>query len=204
MFDAHPPHADFVGLTPQGLARAWEQANGEQAGGEQERDEQADGERTGGGLEGGEPGREILSAPLPSDRGSLDALLPRDCKAVVVSEQERTACAPLLTAAAQNGAVIAVTAGAGATSVQLPGGQVTRVQTPPVTEPRDDLGAGDVFAAAFFVALHEGLPPERAVMFGNAAAAIRIEGSGADAIGDRSAIEARLAAGRWVEHSRPS
>jgi sugar/nucleoside kinase (ribokinase family) len=49
-----------------------------------------------------------------------------------------------------------------------------------------------VFAAAFFVALHEGLPPERAAGFAGAAAAIRIEGSGADAIGDRSAIEARL------------
>jgi sugar/nucleoside kinase (ribokinase family) len=58
--------------------------------------------------------------------------------------------------------------------------------------PRDDLGAGDVFAAAFFVALHEGLSPERAAAFGNAAAAVRIEGVGADAIGDRSAIEARL------------
>jgi sulfofructose kinase len=67
------------------------------------------------------------------------------------------------------------------------------VQAPAVAEPRDDLGAGDVFAAAFFVALDEGLPPERAAAFGNATAAIRIEGSGSDAIGDRSAIEARLA-----------
>jgi hypothetical protein len=173
-------HADFVGLTPQGLARAWDRAGG------------ANGEQAGGETEDDEMGRKIVSASLPSDRGSLDALLPRGCKAVVVSEQERTACAPLLTAAARNGAVIAVTAGAGATSVQLPGGEVTRVQTPPVAEPRDDLGAGDVFAAAFFVALHEGLSPERAASFGNAAAAIRIEGSGADAIGDRSAIEARL------------
>ncbi len=67
------------------------------------------------------------------------------------------------------------------------------MQAPAVAESRDDLGAGDVFAAAFFVALHEGLPAERAAAFGNAAAAIRIEGSGADAIGDRRAIETRLA-----------
>ena len=85
-----------------------------------------------------------------------------------------------------------ITAGPGATSVQPPGGECIRVQAPAVAEPREDLGAGDVFAAAFFVALHEGLPPERAAGFAGAAAGIRIEGSGADAIGNRSAIEARL------------
>ena len=84
-------HADFVGLTPQGLARTW------------------DGEETDG---------EIVSAPLPGGRQSLDGLIPDGCKAVVVSEQERAACAPLLSAAAAGGAVVAITAGAGATSVQ--------------------------------------------------------------------------------------
>jgi hypothetical protein len=210
-------HADFVGLTPQGHARAWtrrdetggriDRAAGREVdsaagrGVDSETRRGVDSE-TGGEMDD-ETGAEIFSAPVPADRASLEALLPDGCRAVVVSEQERTACAPLLTAAAQDGAVIAVTAGAGATSVQLPGGQVTRVQTPPVAEPRDDLGAGDVFAAAFFVALHEGLPPEHAAMFGNAAAAIRIAGSGANAIGDRGAIEARVEAGRWVERSRP-
>jgi sugar/nucleoside kinase (ribokinase family) len=160
-------HADFVGLTPQGLARAWGEI--------------------------GETGGKIVPAPLPGDRQSLDALIPDGCKAVVVSEQERAACAPLLDAAATAGAVLAITAGAGATSVQPPGGETTRVQAPPVTNPRDDLGAGDVFAAAFFIALHEGHSPKRAAAYGNAAAAIRISGVGADAIGDRSAIEARLA-----------
>ena len=88
--------------------------------------------------------------------------------------------------------MLAVTAGPGATSVQLPGGEIAQVQAPAVAAPRDDLGAGDVFAAAFFVALHEGLSPVRAAAFANAAAAIRIEGVGADAIGDGRAIEARL------------
>jgi hypothetical protein len=155
-------HADFVGLTPQGLARGWSR------------------------------GGEIVSAPLPSDRASLEEIVPDGCKAVVVSEHERLACAPLLRAAAADGAVVVVTAGAEATSVQMPGGERTRVQAPRVANPRDDLGAGDVFAAAFFVALHEGHSPVRAAAYGNAAAAIRISGVGADAIGDRSAIEARL------------
>jgi hypothetical protein len=175
-------HAGFVGLTPQGLARMWDPRPGETH----------DADAREGAAEGGEVGGELRSASLPSDRDSLDALLPHPCNAVVISEQERVACASLLDAAAGIGAVIAITAGPGATSVQSPGGESTWVQAPAVAEPREDLGAGDVFAAAFFVALHEGLPPERAAAFGNAAAAIRIEGSGADAIGDRSAIEARL------------
>jgi pfkB family carbohydrate kinase len=166
-------HADFVGLTPQGLARAWDKS------------EEA-------GDEGGEAGGKIVSARLPGDREALAKLLPEACSAVVVSEQERSACAPLLDAAAAGGAVLAITAGAGATSVRLPGDEITRVPAPSVARPRDDLGAGDVFAAAFFIALREGHPPVRAAGYGNAAAAIRIEGVGAQGIGDRQAIEARL------------
>ncbi|HZL47468.1 MAG TPA: PfkB family carbohydrate kinase [Solirubrobacteraceae bacterium] len=154
--------AGFVGFTPQGLARTW-----------------------------GEDG-EIVPAPLPAGERTLAGLLPESCDAVVVSEQERAACAPLLAVAAAGGAVFAVTAGASATSVHLPDGGATRVPAPRVADPRDDLGAGDVFAAAFFVALREGQTPARAAAYANAAAAIRIEGVGANAIGDRDAIEARL------------
>ena len=57
----------------------------------------------------------------------------------------------------------------------MPDGEITRMQAPAVAEPSDDLGAGDVFAAAFFIALHEGHSPARAAAYGNAAAAIRIE-----------------------------
>jgi hypothetical protein len=171
-FDAHPPHADFVGLTPQGLARAWDE-NGE-----------------------------ILPAWLPTDSRSLRGLLPDGLSAVVLSEHERATCAPLLAAAAAAGAVLAITAGPGATSVQEPDGRVSQVQAPAIAHPRDDLGAGDVFAAAFFIALHEGRSAARAAAFAGAAAAIRIEGAGADAIGDRSAIEARLAGGRWRRRRR--
>jgi sugar/nucleoside kinase (ribokinase family) len=56
----------------------------------------------------------------------------------------------------------------------------------------DDLGAGDVFAAAFFIALSDGRSPLAAASFANAAAAVRMCGTGADAIGGRAAIEARL------------
>jgi sugar/nucleoside kinase (ribokinase family) len=49
-----------------------------------------------------------------------------------------------------------------------------------------------VFAAAFFVALREGRSAQAAATFANAAAAVRIAGDGAQAIGDRTAVEARL------------
>jgi ribokinase len=90
--------------------------------------------------------------------------------------------------------MVAVTAGAGPTTVRLPGGRSLVVEVPRVEHPREDIGAGDVFSAAFFVALAEGRTPQRAAEFATAAAAVRIAGAGVEAIGDRTAIEARLAA----------
>jgi sugar/nucleoside kinase (ribokinase family) len=166
--------ADFVGITPQGLARAWDE------------DEHG----------------EMRSAP--PDPGALAG----GCDALVLSEHERESCAGLISAAGEAGAVVAITAGAQPTSIVTPRGcsspasgrslswpmapETCRVAVPTVERPRDDLGAGDVFAAAFFVALAEGQPPVQAAAFANAAAAVRVSGVGADAIGDRQAIEARL------------
>lgn len=196
-------HTDFVGLTPQGLARTWESRAARAATSDTRRGATDEDPASTAGA-----GGELRNAMLSSD--SLDSLLPRGCNAVVISEQERAACAPLLDVAMAQGAVIAITAGQGATTVKTPpgeatageedenerarrsGGRTVHVQTSPVTAALDDLGAGDVFAAAFFVALHEGLPPVRAAAFANAAAAVRIEGVGADAIGGRHAIEERL------------
>ena len=150
--------ADFVGLTPQGLARAWD----------------------------GEDGEMRSAAP------DLDVLAGR-CDALVLSEHERAGCAELLSAAADAGATVAITAGADPTTVLPPdGGAAILVAVPAIERPRDDLGAGDVFAAAFFIALTERQTPARAAAFANAAAAVRVGGVGADAIGERQAIEARL------------
>jgi pfkB family carbohydrate kinase len=215
-------HADFVGLTPQGLVRRWDRRDeGEgridleasrgmqgETGGETRRGMSGETDGDTGGETANETGAEIFPAPLPADRRSLEALLPDGCRAIVISEQERAACAPLLDVAIAQGATVAITAGPGATTVrtprgetiagpnaaidQAPAGEIARVRAHAVASPRDDLGAGDVFAAAFFIALHEGLPPARAAAFGNAAAAVRIEGAGAGAIGVRGAIEARV------------
>ncbi len=160
-----PGRAGFVGLTPQGLVRGW-------------------------------PALGALVRPRELD----PALLPRHCDAIVISSAERDSCASLLaarenvdTGAAQR-PVLAVTDAAGPTELHLPGGRTAHVAVAPVADPRDDMGAGDVFAAAFFVALAEGSAAEQAAAFANAAAAVRISGTGAAAIGDRAAIAARAAA----------
>ena len=132
--------------------------------------------------------REI--APSPPDPRRI----PESSDAVVMSEHERPSCAGLISRARKAGAIVAVTAGASPTTILLAGGGELAVEVPPIENPSDDVGAGDVFAAAFFVALAEGRAPGAAAAFANAAAAVRISGEGADAIGDRPAIEARLRA----------
>jgi 1D-myo-inositol 3-kinase len=180
--------AAFVGLTPQGLVRDWSA-----------------------------PQRRIVLRTLDL------SLLPERCDAVVLSEAERDSCAALLEpardgipglagGAASRGTsalagepgraderrrpgepVIAVTHGEAPTELRLADGTTARVEVPAVTRMCDDIGAGDVFAAAFFVALSEGAEPRQAATFANAAAAVRVAADGAGAIGDRAAIEARIA-----------
>jgi hypothetical protein len=149
-----PGSAGFVGITPQGLIRRWEQG-------------------------------EISLVALDP------AVLPRGFDAAVISEQERPMCDALFSAARRCGAHVAVTAGSRSATVYLPtaaGREVIQTALPPIVAVRDDVGAGDVFAAAFFVALSEGRAPLDATRFGNAAATVRIAGAGPDAIGRREAI----------------
>src|SRR4029077_13885934 len=172
--------ANFVGWTAQGLVRAW-----------------------------GETGGQLHPTTLER------SLVPERCDAIVISETERDSCASLMAGAhedAHDGRVltaagetlVAVTARAAPTALQLPGGEVIQVAVPAIERLRDDIGEGDVFAAAFFVALKEGRSPQEAASFANAAAAVRITGAGAGAIGDRSAIEARLGAAAENDPSPPA
>lgn len=130
-------------------------------------------------------GGPLLAAPLDA------AALPPRLDAVVLSESERVPCAALLSGGEPRTApVIAVTAGAAATSVLMRDGTSASFTPPAISRPADDLGAGDVFAAAFFVALSEGRDAGQAAVFANAAAAVRVRGRGPNAIGSREAIEA--------------
>ena len=132
--------------------------------------------------------RQIGPAPPTGAAG----LVAERCDAIVVSEHERASCASLIARATAAGAVVAVTAGARPSTILTRGGAAVELDVPAIEDPADDLGAGDVFAAAFFVALAEGRSPLDAAGFANAAAAVRMLGAGAQAIGERPAIEARL------------
>ncbi len=175
--------ADFVGVTPQGLVRHWEQREGVPL-------VQLDT----GALLGDVPLSVGGDAALRGDISLVELdpnMLPAHFDAAVISEQERGSCHTLLTLARKRGAYVAVTAGSRPATVHLPEpAEESVVQTGPPrpVEPREDLGAGDVFAAAFFVALSEGRSPLEAATFGNAAAAVRIAGTGAGAIGTRAAV----------------
>jgi sugar/nucleoside kinase (ribokinase family) len=158
--------AGFVGVTAQGLIRHWP-------------------------ARGGEISHVELSPQQLPDRSD----------AVVLNETERRSCRWLLArpAAAEprgeahHRALVAITAGPRAVELHLPDGSLLGVDAPvPPTPVRDDVGAGDVFAAALFVALHEGKAPKRAALFAHAAAGLRVAGIGPAAIASRSVIESRL------------
>jgi 1D-myo-inositol 3-kinase len=114
------------------------------------------------------------------------------CDAIVVSEHEQVCCARLIERASDAGAIIAVTAGARPNTILTPDKGQLELAVPFLEEPVEDLGAGDVFAAAFFTALVEGQPALEAAGLGNAAAAVRMGGRGTDAVGGVREIEARM------------
>jgi sugar/nucleoside kinase (ribokinase family) len=116
--------------------------------------------------------------------------LPDRFDAAVINERELASCEPLFEAALQIASKppIAVTAGSGSICVHMPDGTVEAID--PVVAPavRDDLGAGDVFAATFFVALCDGKPATEAARMGSSSAALRLAGTGPGAVADASAI----------------
>ena len=128
-----------------------------------------------------------LGAPDP-DQVKLAAR----CDALVLSEAEREACAPLIEAARAGDAAVVITAAGASKTLLEPGGRELRLRPVPVAALRDDIGAGDVFAAAFFVSLAERRSVLEAARFASAAAALRLEGDGAGAIATRAQIERRL------------
>jgi sugar/nucleoside kinase (ribokinase family) len=139
-------------------------------------------------------GRDGRVSLVPLDSTAL----PYHFDAAAIGEQEQESCQALFEAAREQGAPVAVTAGPRPTTVRLPaGGAAAPTAVVPLPDVCDDLGAGDVFAAAFFVALSEGRTPLDAAAFGNAAATVRIAGVGPGAIGNRAQIEAILRGGGY-------
>lgn len=87
--------------------------------------------------------------------------------------------------------LVALTRGANGATLFV-AGQPTHVPAYPATE-RDPTGAGDVFAAALLVRLHETGDPLLAAHFAAAAAAVSVEGRGVSSLPTRPQIEQRLA-----------
>ena len=85
-----------------------------------------------------------------------------------------------------------MTAGSRPVTILLADGTQRELPVSPLEGPLEDLGAGDVFAAAFFILLARGARVEAAAAFASAAAAVRMRGGGPAAIGDRAAVEARM------------
>jgi sugar/nucleoside kinase (ribokinase family) len=92
------------------------------------------------------------------------------------------------------GATVAITAGAGATQVLSRHGEIWEPPAEPLPAPVDDLGAGDVYAAALFVHLAAGDDAAAAARVAHAAAALRMLGIGPDAIASGEAIAANARA----------
>jgi 1D-myo-inositol 3-kinase len=132
--------------------------------------------------------RKQIGGCLPS-QGAL-ALAER-CRAIVLSEHERRSCTRLIDRARDASAVIAITAGDRPNTILTPDGRVLELAVPLVEDVVEDLGAGDVFAAAFFIALAGGQPAREAVALANAAAALRMGARGGGAVGRLGEIEAR-------------
>lgn len=112
----------------------------------------------------------------------------------VVCLSERDAPLPEELAESFTGTAFVVTRGAAGCRLYSEG-DVFSFPAPPARE-LDPTGAGDVFAAAFLVALRENQPLSRAARFASAAAALSVEGAGLDALPGRDAVESRLRAWR--------
>ena len=134
------------------------------------------------------PGEEVLLGPPAADALAVAS----SCDAIVLNERESVPCRELLDRGSAAGALVAVTAEGGPNELRLPGGPTLAVPVAPLGEPVEDLGAGDVYAAALFLSLAQGTAPEAAARFANAAAAVRMLGRGAGAVARRAAVEARM------------
>jgi sugar/nucleoside kinase (ribokinase family) len=118
------------------------------------------------------------------------AALPSPCSALVISEAELAACGEALAVAVKRGAVGAITHGERPAEIRT--AERSFAAPAPAVAAVDELGAGDVFAAALFVSLAAGEPPDRAAAFAQAAASLRVAGRGPGAIGDAASIAGSL------------
>jgi sugar/nucleoside kinase (ribokinase family) len=110
--------------------------------------------------------------------------------ALVLSIEDVKGDEALVASWARHCRLVALTHGANGATLFI-AGQPYHVDAFPATE-RDPTGAGDVFAAALLVRLHETGDPLDAARFAACVAAGSVEGRGASRIPSRSEVESRL------------
>jgi pfkB family carbohydrate kinase len=118
-----------------------------------------------------------------------EALLRR-IDALVLSIEDVKGDEALVAGWARHCRLVALTRGAQGATLFV-AGQLRHVDAFPATE-RDPTGAGDVFAAALLVRLHETGDPFDAARFAACVAAGSVEGRGASRIPSRAEVEGRL------------
>jgi sugar/nucleoside kinase (ribokinase family) len=159
--------ADLLGLTPQGWMRRWD----------------ADGQVWPVGWQSA-PTFAAMSGPGLVSGGPIVVLSIED----VGHDQER------IQSLAHQFALVVVTTGCLGASVFWRG---TRHEVPAYATREVDLtGAGDVFAAAFFIRMHEGADPVKAACFANAAASLAIQEPGLGGISHRQEVEQQMHLGQ--------
>lgn len=118
-----------------------------------------------------------------------DEILGR-INAIVVNSEEQTLAREALQAIGARGLAVITRGAEGAQVVDR--GRVIEVPAYPVSVV-DDIGAGDVFAAVLFLLRTEQEPTPVAARMAAAAAALRVQGYGPDAVPTREAVDAFLA-----------
>jgi sugar/nucleoside kinase (ribokinase family) len=132
------------------------------------------------------PGGAVEPRPLALDAAVLSAV-----GAAVLGEDEARGDPTLVSRLAAAVPVVAFTHGAGGCEV-IVRGRTRRVGVHPAAQV-DPTGAGDVFAAAFLLALSRGEDPLGAARLGAAAASIVVEGRGGEALARMGEAAARAA-----------
>jgi sugar/nucleoside kinase (ribokinase family) len=141
------------------------------------------------------PDGEVAPRRLECDEGALAGI-----GAAFLGEDEAAAQPDLAASLARALPVVALTRGARGSEVRA-FGRTYRVGVHPARE-ADPTGAGDVYGAAFVLALSSGAHPREAARLGAAAASIAVEGRGGDALPRVGEAWAR-AAGVEVEELPP-
>lgn len=139
-----------------------------------------------------------LPSPVRHVPLALPAALLDQLRALVISNEELPVAEGAVRAVAAHG-LGAITFGPGGADIAR-GDVTTRVPSFPVA-PVDETGAGDVFAAAWFVHLARGDDAISAARIACAAAALSLTGRGPAAIPTRAAVDALMVAPSGVRQS---